>query len=223
MIVTKAQEAIASITPEEIDKYNKYWLKITPNDDEEYYWRWIFGFLSVHTSWSSNVNSYSLLRRHEWRDNEQELMRLLKESRVGLYKVRHRGILEFTTAYWKNPECWKKYKTESWISCRNRLMNKCYGLGLAKTAFSLEMCYPLENRSVCLDTHMYQLYGYSTKELHKAQKHYSLMESYWNIYCDDKGVSPYIARCIFWDKKQNQTDSRYWSYVLENESTKICN
>jgi hypothetical protein len=30
-----------------------------------------------------------------------------------------------------------------------------------------------------------------------------------------KDLPPYIARCIYWDRKQEKSDSRYWSHVLE--------
>lgn len=215
---TKAIEAIEKITKEEVDSYNKYWGNLKPETYEEKYWRYIFAFLSVHTTWSANVNSFLLLRTHNWRDDRNELLQLLIESRGGCHTIKCKGIEKFTKEYWRDPETWLKQKNESYIACRDRIMEKCYGLGPAKTAFTLEMLYPLENTSVCLDTHMIQLYGLKNKDM--TPSIYKKMEKHWSDTCSTKGMSPYIGRCIFWDKKQNKVDSSYWSHVFEKDYDK---
>lgn len=220
MITTLAEQTITEIPDEKIQNYKDYWEKISPKTDEDKYWRWIFAFLSVHCGWEANVRSYISLRDkyEDWHKNIDELTRLIKRSGVGLHTRRVKGIWTFNDIYFQDVAFWKKKADETWIQCRDRIAAKCFGLGLAKTAFALEMCYPNENESVCLDTHMLQLYGY-TKDAEKSKatqpKNYKLIEQHWVDKTIERKVPSYIARCLFWDKKQNQTDSRYWSYVLE--------
>lgn len=215
----KAIVAIGSISAEKIQDYKDYWELITPQDDEEYYWRWVFSFLSVHTTWQSNAFGYLLLRENKfWWENEDSLENKIIEARVGLHKRRTKGIFKFTKDFWTNPEFWKKREDETWAECRDRLAKECNGLGLAKTAFALEMCYPNTNESVCLDTHMLQLYGYMTEnERRKACKPevYKEIEQHWVTECKSRDVPTYIARSLFWDAKQKKEDSRYWSCVFE--------
>jgi hypothetical protein len=220
MVITQAEKLIQEIPQEKIKVYKDYWASVAPKDDDEYFWRWIFAFLSVHITWSSNVRSYLLLREHRelWRDNKNELARLIRESGAGLHVRRTEGIWKFNQSYLEDTPSWKKGSLENWIDCRNRLAERCLGLGYAKTAFALEMCYPTENESVCLDTHMLQLYGFTTEDTRrKATKYssYAQIEKHWLDECSKKQIPAYIARCLFWDQKQKKDDSRYWSYVLE--------
>jgi thermostable 8-oxoguanine DNA glycosylase len=220
MNLPQAETAIAAIEKEKIPAYKEYWESIAPKNDEEYFWRWIFSFLSVHTTWSANVKGYKSLREKKdvWKHNKEELSKVIVESGVGLHKRRTEGIWSFTQYYFQDPLDWKKKEDETWVECRNRLQKRCLGIGLAKTAFALEMCYPNENESVCLDTHMLQLYGFtSDDDKRKAMKYklYSEMEQHWADLCKAIGVSACIGRALFWDKKQKQEDSRYWSYVFE--------
>ena len=224
MLTEPAEKAISGISDKKVENYKTYWESVTPKTDEDKYWRWVFAFLSVHASWESNVRSFKLLRknRDDWRESVNELTRLIRVSGVGLHTRRVKGIWEFSTAFFADPKFWQKKEDETWIQCRDRIQAKCYGLGLAKTAFALEMCYPNENKSVCLDTHMLQLYGF-TKEADKARatqpKRYKAMEEHWAAKTEERDVPSYIARCLFWDQKQNQENSRYWSSVLEDEGT----
>lgn len=219
MILTNAEKAIAEIPQDKIKDYQDYWNSIAPKDDHEYFMRWVFSFLSVHTTWSANVFAFNLLKANtDWLDDVTILENKLIDSKVGLYKRRLKGIWAFTKSYWSNPDDWKKKDDESWTQCRDRLQTKCHGIGLAKTAFALEMCYPLANESVCLDTHMLSLYGYTLgKDKHKGMRYnvYTQMENHWVEQCKLRNIPAYIGRALFWDMKQNQKDSRYWSYVLE--------
>ena len=220
MLLIQAEQALQTIDLSKIQDYKDYWNSIKPNTDEEYFWRWVFSFLSVHTTWSANVAGYNALRNNYalWKDDKEILRKLIIESGVGLHQRRTEGIWTFTVSFFNDPESWKKKEDETWIECRDRLAARCNGLGLAKTAFALEMCYPNDNESVCLDTHMLQLYGYkSASDKHKATayKLYSSMEEHWNALCKAAGMSSYIGRALFWDTKQNKSDSRYWSYVFE--------
>lgn len=178
----------------------------------------------MHTRWETNVTSYKLLKSKydEWIDDEKRLKELLRESKVGLYKFRDKGIWEFLKSYHADPGFWKKQDNESWIACRDRLSKECYGLGYAKTAFALEMCYPNQCESVCMDTHMIQLYGYAPSDVAKVNhgSKYKDLELHWSDYCKQKQVPSFIARAVFWDVKQKKRSSRYWSACLEHEQTK---
>ena len=222
MQTTQPEQVLTEISKdkERIEKYRAYWESITPANNEEVFWRYVFSFLSVHTAWSTNVRAYNLLRanRDVWFNDPIKLAELIKTSGVGLDIQRNKGILKFKDQFFQNPDFFKVRIDENWQQGRNRIMQECVGLGLAKTAFALEMCFPLQSQTVCLDTHMLQLYGYSPKEVHKGgsnKTRYMLMEKHWIDTCNEMGVPAYIARCLFWDMKQKQTDSRYWSYVLE--------
>lgn len=217
-IYPKLEQLIKNATPHNIEEYNKYWQSIAPKNLKERYWRFVFAFLSVHTTWEANVRSYKLLvRDFDYVKNDlQELTDLLIRGRAGLYNMRAKGIHQFTQDFFLNSNQYEPIIGETWFEFRNRIMNKLFGLGLAKTSFALEMCYPLATACVCLDTHMLDLYGLSDKKS-KANniQAYIKMEKHWGMEATKLGLSPYVARCMFWDEKQNQKDSRYWSHVFE--------
>jgi len=215
MTLKEIDDLIAELSKSsKIEDYREYWKEKTPTDAEEIENRWLFAFLSVHTPWSANVRSYLLLKanKDKWRNNRDELMRLLKESKVGLYNMRCKAIWEFFQLKIRD-----KHEGESWVDYRDMLQDYIYGLGPAKTAFALEMIDPLGCEAVCLDTHMLQLYGYDTKEVSKVNsgKYYREIEEHWLSCCRKHDIEPFIARCLFWDQKQMQNSSAYWAYILE--------
>ncbi len=214
MNLNLAEQALNEIgnDRETIDRYNKYWGSVTPITNLEIRRRYIFSFLSVHTPWSSNVSSFLLLEKNQQvYNNKEELTDLLIESRAGNYKVKSAGIHKFVRDFNDNPDFYKLDEGPSHQAQRNAIMKQCYGLGLAKTAFALEMCFPLTAEVVCLDTHLLQLYGFiDSKERAKVrEKQYIEMETHWLNTCKSLDIAPMIARAIWWDKKQQQTDSRY--------------
>jgi thermostable 8-oxoguanine DNA glycosylase len=196
-----------------VDKYRQYWDKIKPKDCSEVFRRWLFAFMSVHTSWESNVRGYNHIKNWwEWLSDEEKLREKLKESNVGLHNNRTRYITAFSKDFWSNRKDFEMGGNETWKSYRDRLMGRVLGLGPAKTSFSLEMCHPNDADVTCLDTHLFQVYGLDqTKDsrlYHKIEAHWVEMSKMWN-------VPAYIARCMYWDNKQGEQDSRYWSHVLE--------
>jgi hypothetical protein len=113
----------------------------------------------------------------------------------------------------------KKSGNESWVDMRNRLALFLKGIGLAKTSFALELCYPNQAEIVCLDVHMLRLLDMNTNGYRKESKRdieaYIDGEKVW-MDCSLKiKSSPYITRCLYWDINQGQKDSRYWSECLE--------
>lgn len=196
-----------------IESYKQYWADVTPTTDSETFQRWLFAFMSVHTSWKANVDGYNAIKKWwEWLGNEEKLLDKISNSRVGMQNNRTRYISEFSQDFWGNPENYKKAPDESWVTYRDRLAKRTLGLGPAKTSFSLEMCFPNEAYVACLDTHLFQVYGLDqTRDLRK----YGELEAHWLDMSRMWNVPPYIARCIYWDQKQKKEDSRYWSYVFE--------
>ena len=203
----------SSVKPDEISFQTNYWSALKPLNDSERFQRFLFAFMSVHTSWKSNISGYKLIKNWwEWINNWTELENRIKQSGAGLYNNRVRFIKDFCTKYWSNPSFYQIAEGETWTGYRNRIEQKIIGLGMAKTSFGVEMLYPAEGQVVCLDTHLFQLYGLDQR---KDVKLYQCIEKHWIDCCDFIGVAPYVARCIYWDRKQGYNDSRYWSYVLE--------
>ena len=201
-----------------IKEYNNYWSSLTPTDDEAIKRRYVFSFLSVHTPWSANVTSFLLLDKNKQAlSNKEELTQLLVKSRAGNHHRKSEGIYRFVKDFDENPGFYKLNNDSPHQEQRDRIMDRCYGLGLAKTAFALEMCFPMSAQVVCLDTHILQLYGHKeSKDRAKVNTaKYKLMENHWLKVCKDLNMAPAVARAIWWDKKQQQENSRYWTYTIE--------
>ncbi len=202
-----------SIQPEEIKFQYDYWKKLKPINDSERFQRFLFAFTSVHTSWEANIRGYNLIKDWwTWMNQWDNLKEKLIESRIGLHNNRLRFISEFTLKFWSNPSNFDRGFNENWNGFRNRIVKEITGLGLAKSSFAIEMIYPDEAEVVCLDTHLFQAYGLDQT---KHRKKYDLLENHWVKNSVKKDLPPYIARCIYWDRKQEKSDSRYWSHVLE--------
>ena len=209
----KVDRLFNSFDAVEIQRYKKYWESVKPKNDTETFQRWLFAFMSVHTSWESNVRGYQAVKDWtKWVNRDDKLEQLLVDSRVGLHKNRTRFISQFAQKFWNDPE-WYKYQEGDWQMFRDRLVKNILGLGIAKVSFALEMIYPNETKVTCMDTHLFQAYGLSqTKDARRDKE----IEDYWLGMGTMWNVPSTIARAILWDRKQGKTDSRYWSYVLED-------
>jgi thermostable 8-oxoguanine DNA glycosylase len=201
-----------SFDKKEVQRYQDYWQGVAPKNDTEIFHRWLFAFMSVHTTWERNVIGYEAIKDWTcWFNDDDKLMEVIKGARVGLHNNRVRYISEFARKFWSDPE-WYKYQGGNWQTFRDRLVKSILGLGIAKVSFSLEMIYPNEAEVTCMDTHLFQAYGLDQS---KDARRYKEIENYWLDMCSMWNIPSYIARCILWDRKQDKTDSRYWSYVLE--------
>jgi hypothetical protein len=202
-----------SLDKKNVTQTKDYWRTITPTNDSEVFQRWLFAFMSVHTSWKANVKGYEAIKDWwEWLNRWGNLNDILQVSRVGMHNNRVKYISLFSKYFWKNPGEFQKKKNETWTAFRNRLEKNTLGLGLAKTSFAIELCYPNEAKVVCLDTHMFK--AYKLDQI-KHVKLYTQIEEHWVAMASMWNCPSYVARCIYWDNKQKQTDSRYWSYILE--------
>ena len=202
-----------SITRNEIEEHTNYWSLRNAIEPEEHFQRFLFAFLSVHTSWENNVKAFIRLKDFwEWMGNKEELRGRLIESGVGLHERRAEYINAFSCDFWKHRRSdFKRRDREPWTLYRDRLEDRIKGLGIAKTSFALELQHPLEVRCFCADTHLFQLYKLS-QNTHR--KKYKEIESHWLDWSNMFHVPSYIARAIYWNRKQNQSNCNYWAYCL---------
>ena len=214
-----------SIKDRDILTYNEYWSELKPQTDAAAFKRYLFAFMSVHTSWKNNCKGYNAIKQFNkwtlekgeqlelWNYDSNKLWQKITKTRVGMQNNRTDYIGLFNDTFWDSPSDYlSRNSGEGWSEWRDRLAKKTLGLGKAKTSFAIEMLYPLEAQVVCMDTHLLQVYGIKIKQ---ALKYYEDAENDWLARCKEKSVAPYVARCLYWDKKQNRRNSRYWSKVLE--------
>jgi hypothetical protein len=210
---SKVEKFFAELDYTKVSDYTGYWESIAPTSDSDVFCRWLFAFMSVHTSWKANIVGYAAIKDWwMWINKWDTLLELIEASRVGMHNNRLKFISEFAYDFWEDPNKYKKSPNETWSEFRNRLENITLGLGMAKTSFALEMCYPNQAKVTCLDTHMFQMYGLNQT---KHAKKYTAIEEHWVCMSNMWNIPPYIARCMYWDYKQGYADSRYWSFVFE--------
>jgi thermostable 8-oxoguanine DNA glycosylase len=218
MDTTKADLFFKSFPKDKVVSYKEYWESIRPNNNDEIFRRYLFSFMSVHTTWKSNVAGYNAIKNFgDWLDNKELLREKIKNSGCGLYNNRTKFIWDFKDKFWANPKNFYLTTKKYHVKKRDWIVNNISGLGTAKVSFALEQSHPNECRVFCGDTHMLELYGMKTLtyQSKKGLDLYKKMERHWSVNCGKIGVPAYIARSIFWDAKQNKSDSRYWSYVFE--------
>lgn len=193
--------------------YKEYFKKIKPKTTMDIYNRYLFAFLSVHTTWERNIIAYELLR-NKYHTNPNKLKKLLSKSGVGLYNNRTHFIHKFTVDFLENPKAFTKKRLETWKGYANRIQNRVLGLGFAKTRFAIELIYPSIAKVVCVDTHIIQWAKQNPNKMNKTL--YNKIETGWMNHSKQIKVNPVEARWKWWDNKQGFTDSRYWSHVLED-------
>jgi hypothetical protein len=221
MVNTLAADTfLGSITQEEASSQISYWEALTPNSLDEMFRRWLFAFTSIHTSWKGNVYGYEALKDFlPWKWNKPELHKKLRKSGCGMHNNRTNFIWDFSKKFWEDPTVYLPQAGEPWRPYRDRLVRDNRGIGIAKVSYVLELCFPGTCRVVCGDIHQCRLYGVN-KNLtdNGADKHaYEAMEYHWVVRSYDKGVSPAVARQIYWNRAKKRHNSRFWSYVFEGE------
>lgn len=218
MITEAATQHIASVTPAEVERYSRYLERIKPQSTDAEFQRWLFAYASVHTTWRINCRLYQKLQDIKWLRNDQQLMQCIVESGAGMHNKRTQYISTFSDFFYKHPLWFTKSNHEDWWEYRDRVEEAVPGIGQAKASFWIEMKYPLESQVICTDTHVLQLYGYSAAYIqsnHVRRREMIQLEHHWADTCKKQGIPPVVARWVFWDRKQGQTDSRYWSHVFE--------
>jgi thermostable 8-oxoguanine DNA glycosylase len=214
-----ADKFFASFPMDKVVSYRNYWDSITPQNTNDIFRRYLFAFTSIHTSWAGNVRGYNSIKNFsEWVEDKELLRQKLKDSRCGLYNNRTEHIWDFKDQFFNNPKDFILNSKKYHIKKRDSIVDKLKGIGTAKVSFALCMIHPLFARTLCGDTHILEMYGmkhltYKTKE---GFRKYRKMEQHFSVNCGKLNVPVEIARAIFWDIKQGQESSRYWTYCLED-------
>jgi hypothetical protein len=221
-----AKKAIEEIPKERVAEYAEYWESITPDNHSEIVKRWLFAFMSVHTSWRRNVLGYKAVAKDlSWwfKEDKESLLQKISTSGVGLQNQRLKGIWKLLRyCKYNNINILDRnfYEHLSWQEYRDTLVQLFKGahIGMAKVSFAIEMMYPKDCQVVCLDTHMLRLYGHSGKTAFKpGDTLYRAMEDHWVETCNNLGYSPTMARHAYWDTLQSQPNTKYWSYVFDKK------
>lgn len=213
MNYSSVESAISNIQQSTIDRYSAYWNTIVPFTLREHKERWWFAFLSIRSGWKANKDAFAMLAREKW-DSRDELEALLHKSRIGLVDRRCRAIWEFNQKFDADPDRFLYNRRRDMRDVRDELCKELYGIGMAKVAFSFEMCYPALCKVVCIDTHIMQMYGVDPKK-GLNNRDYRKVENHWLNVCADVGYPSAIARHILWDRRQGKRSNRYWTHVLE--------
>lgn len=211
-----AERFLETVKPSTVSRYSDYWAGLKPTTHDDFLRRYLFAFTSVHTTWSGNVRGYNALKDLGWVDDKEDLRTRLIGARCGMFNGRTENIWKFKNQFYANPDRYCKVQGD-WKSYRNQLVKDISGLGMAKVSFTLEMLFPIETQVTCIDTHGIQLYelpfdGWQTR---REVEMYESVEKHWVEASFAIGASPAVTRGIFWDKKQNRRNPRYWTYVLE--------
>lgn len=200
-----------SIQEHEVNTQIEYWQKKAPKTEQEVKNRWVFAYTSVHTSWDKNVVQYGLLKNQPL-NNILRITHQLILSRGGMQNQKAAGIFHFGISFNQNKKLFLDVPT-CLRGLRDDLAKQLIQINYAKVSFALEMCNPLTANVVCLDRHILGLYGHD-KEKAPGKILYHGMEDYWLRLSQERDVPPYIARCIYWDRAQNQNNSHYWAKIL---------
>lgn len=195
-------------------RYVSYWDDVAAKTDEDVFRRFLFAFMSVHTTWEINVKGYEAIRDyHPGRWTAEALRDALRRSGAGLHNNRARWIGDFGHQYWADPASYRRGVREPWAGYRDRLEQRITGLGPAKVSFALELAFPIDAQVLCLDVHMLRMYGKKGQSMRKNE--YERYESDWVGRANAVELPPFVVKQIAWDRQQGKSDSRYWSKVFE--------
>lgn len=219
-----SRRAVLSALRYPLEEYRLYWNSLRPSGDRERYRRWLFAYASVHSSVGATLALYRYLitlPEEAWSFTPGDLWRALSGNRVGgLYAVRATALWHFNRLFWdqEGPAWFGTYPLEDSRAARDRIAAAVPGLGLAKTAFALELLDPEGCTAVCLDRHLLRLYGlddtrYKVKDYYRAEAH-------WAGLCQQLLLPPALVRHAWWDRRRQpaQSNTRYWSSVLETST-----
>lgn len=212
------KDKVSQIDPARLKAYEDYFETLVPVTTEDVFRRWMFAYSSVHTTWEMNCRLYEALAPLDWLGNEDMLHRRISDSKAGMHNNRTRFITQFTDFFWRHPTWFNKIPDESWFEYRNRIMERSPGIGLAKSAFFIELTCFHKAKLACFDTHMVQMYGFTAKQYGAGKvrgRDFDRMERHWVSTCARHRMSPVTARWVLWDQKQKMLTPRYWSYILE--------
>jgi len=202
----------------QVETYTNYVKSIAPKTSNEVFWRFIFAFLSIHSTYKSNLRGYMMLRNPGAWSTYQTLRDALVASSCGMHNQRARFLWKFREEFFRGQ--YSDLTLEPGLQRRrNILVDKLLGIGMAKVSFALEMSFPTQSSIVCLDVHHLRLYGKDPNKLTK--KDYMECEDDWCKRSRAVGVAPFVVRNIFWDRLKKQPSPRFWSYVFEKHGDQL--
>jgi hypothetical protein len=207
-----ALDAVAADRPR-LRRYTTYWLRITPADDAGRFRCWLFAYASVQTGCRRNVEVYRALTAAGLDFGVRAFGKALTACGDGMQRVRSRGISRFHDDFWADPGAFLPLPGETFADCRDRLVPRVFGLGVAKVSFALEMVAPLACDAVCVDRHLLRLYGVDPAAATVSD--YRAAEAQWRRACARRGLPCPIARHVVGDRVQGQRSTRCWSRVFE--------
>lgn len=201
-----------SITPQQIKQYKADWQTIMPTSEHETLNRWRFAYCTVHTPWLRSCEQYDKIKPLYENADYQALARILRNTSGGMWDIKANGISRLHSYWTDNQEMFDPQP--NWQEFRNKLADKMFKLGLAKTSFALEMLHPMTAQIICIDRHMFKAFGWENVDLACSTAQYLFYEDYWLSMSNEYGIPPVISRNLFWDQIQNQTSSLYWANYL---------
>ena len=63
---SRVERFFDSLDRSRVVSYTDYWNSVAPKGTQDAMLRWLFAFMSVHTSWKSNVNGYNAIKTMDW-------------------------------------------------------------------------------------------------------------------------------------------------------------
>lgn len=191
--------------------YEEYFDSIAPQNAQDIFWRFVFAFTSIHSTYKTNIRAYQALRNPESWKSSEALYAALTKARCGMQNQRTKFLWKFAKDFFFGEFSSLQF-TKNLQHQRNVLTKRLLGIGMAKISFALEMSFPRQNEVVCFDVHQLRLYGKPQKI---NLKDYEECEKDWCQRCLQIGFSPFVVRNLYWDILKKKKSPRFWSYVFE--------
>lgn len=204
------------MAPADLAGYRDYWRSVLPTGPHGVWLRWVFAYMSIHTTWERNVAGYRAVAALGSSFSRTQLAGAIAGAGVGLLRNRTEGLWRLRQELGAHPARWQpaadpgRHREQ-----RDELARQAYGIGLTKVSFAFELCAPLACGVVCLDTHLLQLYGGRQGAEAPGAAAYNEMEAHWLRLCAARGLASPLVRHLYWDAKKERASTRYWSWVFE--------
>ena len=94
---------LTSMNDQLLDRYAQYFQRLAPVNPDDIMRRFLFAYLSIQTSWETNVRLYTRLKDLAWIDQPMEqLQQVFIDMHTGLHNTRPRNLWEFGQLYRAN-------------------------------------------------------------------------------------------------------------------------
>lgn len=208
----KVEEVFKTLkTHNKAKQYNEYLKSIAPRSAQDVFWRFVFAYLSIHTTFKGNILGYLALQDPDAWLSQDTLCKTIQKSGAGMHQVRSKYLWEFRQKFFELTPTPLLY-VNGYRELRNYLYENLNGIGIAKTSFSLEMSFPEQTEVVCFDVHQLRLYDQPEKV---ERSTYQALEDDWTQRSLEIGYTPFAARCHYWDILKEKPSPRFWSFIFE--------